>query len=67
MFVSFQQPLAHEERRWIEWPTQWHSCIRSESQLWWTIHRQQVDCQIAIPWWFFIRLNQLNSSMQGKR
>jgi len=23
-FVSFEHPLAHEERCWREWPTQWH-------------------------------------------
>jgi len=47
--------------------TKRHRCAikRAESQFCWTIHRQQVDCQIAILRWFFIRLNQLNNSIHG--
>ena len=68
LFVSFEHPLVHEERCWRELPTHWHRRFlkRTESQLCWTIHRQQVDCQIVKLRWFFIRLDQLNSSMQGK-
>jgi len=53
---------------WREWPTQWHRCVpkRTESWLCWTIQRQQVSWQISIFRWFFIRLNQLNISTQGK-
>jgi len=39
---------------------------RTASYLCQTIHRQQVDCQIAILQWFVTRLNQLNSSTHGK-
>jgi len=51
-----------------EWPTQWHRCVpkRTESWLCWTIKREQMGSQIAILSWFFIRLNQLNISTQGK-
>jgi len=49
-------------------PTQWHGCVTewTESQLCWTIHRQQTDCQIAVLRWFVIPLNQLNISTQEK-
>jgi len=68
VFIPFEHPLTHEERCCREWTTQWHRCVikRTESQLCWRIHRQQVDCQIDILRWFLIRLNQLNSSRHGK-
>jgi len=67
-FVSFEHPLAHEERFWREWLTQWvrHVIKRTESLLCWTTQRQQVDYQIAILRWFFKCFNQINISMQGK-
>jgi len=32
-FFHYKHPLAHEERFWTEWPTQWHRCVieRTES------------------------------------
>jgi len=31
-FVSFEHPMAHEERCWREWPTQWYRCVIKRTQ-----------------------------------
>ena len=72
MGAEYSGRLFHVNIWWLigndAWPTQWHGWVTewTESQLCWTIHRQQADCEIAILTWFFIPLNQLNISMQER-
>ena len=64
---SFKHPLAHEERCWREWPTQWHRCVNEKNRIITLLNDSSTASWLPnFLSWLFKCFNQLNSSRHVK-